>query len=86
MIIIKSCKNYKCLSFYIILFLCICNSSCSNKINDYLIKNIIYGKNKNDIKVDLEYDDSKTFNIKNYDNSPLLDESRNDDQLLKDIF
>ena len=26
------------------------------------------------------------FNIKNYDNSPLLDESRNDDQLLKDIF
>ena len=26
------------------------------------------------------------FNIKNYDNSPLLEESRNDDQLLKDIF
>ncbi len=26
------------------------------------------------------------FNIKNYANSPLLDESRNDDQLLKDIF
>ena len=26
------------------------------------------------------------FNIKNYDNSPLLDKSRNDYQLLKDIF
>ena len=25
------------------------------------------------------------FNIKNYNNSPLLEESRNDDQLLKDI-
>ena len=71
MIIIKSGKNYKCLSFYIILFLCIYQSSCSNKINDYLIKNIIYGKNKNDIKVDLEYDESKTFNIKNYDISQI---------------
>ena len=55
MIIIKSCKNYKCLSFYIILFLCIYHSSCSNKINDYLIKNIVYGKNKNDIKVIINY-------------------------------
>jgi hypothetical protein len=26
------------------------------------------------------------FNVKNYDNSPLLNESRNDSQLLKDIF
>ena len=71
MIIIKSGKNYKCLSFYIILFLCIYQSSCSNKINDYLVKNIIYGKNKNDIKVDLEYDESKIFNIKNYDISQI---------------
>ena len=66
MIIIKTCKNYKCLSIFIILLVCIYPCSCYNKINDYIIKNIVYGKNRNDVSVDLEYDKTKTFNIKNY--------------------
>ena len=67
MIIKKSCKNYKCLFAFIMLILSISLSSCSNIINDYKIKNITYGKNKNNISVDLEFDETKIFNIKDYD-------------------
>ena len=67
MIIINSCKNYKCLSSLIIILLNIYPSFCSNKINDYIIKNIVYGKNRDDIVVDLEYDKTKIFDIKDYD-------------------
>ena len=66
MIIIKSSKNYKCLSFLLIILLSIYSSSCSKKINDYIIKNIAYGKNRKDVSVDLEFDESKNFNIKDY--------------------
>ena len=66
MLIIKSCNNYKCLSIFIILLICINPSSCSSKINDYIIKNIIYGKDRKDVAVDLEYDKTKIFNIKDY--------------------
>ena len=66
MIIINSVKNYKCLFTYIIILLYIYPSYSSNNINDYIIKNIVYGKNKNDVKVDLEYDNTQNFNIKNY--------------------
>ena len=67
MIIINSCKNYKCLSSLIIILLNIYPSFCSYKINDYIIKNIAYGKNRDDIVVDLEYDKTKIFDIKDYD-------------------
>ena len=67
MIIINSCKNYKCLSSLLIILLNIYPSFCSNKINDYIIKNIAYGKNRDDIVVDLEYDKTKIFDIKDYD-------------------
>ena len=67
MIIIKCCNNYKCLSLFLLLLLNINLFQCSNKINDYIIKNISYGKNRNDIAVDLEYDKTKIFNIKDYD-------------------
>ena len=67
MIIINSCKNYKCLSSLIIILLNIYPSFCSNKINDYIIKNIAYGKNRDDIVVDLEYDKTIIFDIKDYD-------------------
>ena len=66
MIIIKSSKNYKCLSFLLIILLSIYSSSCSKKINDYIIKNIAYGKNRKDVSVDLEFDETKIFNIKDY--------------------
>ena len=62
----KSCNNYKILLVILILFI-IKPSSCSKKINDYIIKNITYGKNKRDVSIDLQYDKNKKFNIKNYD-------------------
>ena len=67
MLIKKSCYNYKWISAFIIISLYICPSFCSKNINDYIIKNIVYGKNKNDVVVDLEYDNNKIFNIKDYD-------------------
>ena len=67
MIIIKCCNNYKCLSLFLIILLNINLLQCSNIINDYIIKNISYGKNRKDIAVDLEYDKTKIFNIKDYD-------------------
>ena len=71
MIIIKS----KCLFPFIMILLTISLSSWSKIINDYIIKNFTYGKNKNDIAVDLEFDKSKIFNIKDYDIDPILPNS-----------
>ena len=71
MIIIKS----KCLFPFIMILLTISLSSCSKIINDYKIKNFTYGKNKNDIAVDLEFDKTKIFNIKDYDIDPILPNS-----------
>ena len=58
------------MSFYfynlLILLICINPSSCSSKINDYIIKNVVCGKDRKDVAVDLEYDKTKIFNIKDY--------------------
>ena len=67
MLIKLSCNNYKCLSILLIISLYICPSFCSKNNNDYLIKNVAYGKNNNDVVIDLEYDSNKIFNIKDYD-------------------
>ena len=75
MIIKKSSKNYKCLFAFIMILLSTSLTSCSKIINDYKIKNITYGKNKNDIAVDLEFDKTKIFNIKDYDIDPILPNS-----------
>ena len=63
----KSFNNYKCLFIILGILYIIHPSFCSKKINDYLVKNINYDKNKNDITIDLEYDKTKKFDIKNYD-------------------
>ena len=75
MIIKKSSKNYKCLFAFIMILLSTSLTSCSKIINDYKIKNITYGKNKNDIAVDLEFDKTKIFNIKDYDIDPIFPNS-----------
>ena len=73
MIIIKNDKsfnNYKCLVIYLsilIILLTIQSSYCSQRINDYIIKNITYGKNKYDVEIELEYNKNKIFDIKDYD-------------------
>ena len=65
MIIIKNDKsfnNYKCLVIYLsilIILLTIQSSYCSQRINDYIIKNITYGKNKYDVEIELEYNKNK---------------------------
>ena len=53
MLIKLSCNNYKCLSILLIISLYICPSFCSKNNNDYLIKNVAYGKNNNDVVRDL---------------------------------
>ena len=75
MIIKKSPKNYKCLFAIIMIILSISHTSCSKINNDYKIKNITYGKNKNNITIDLEFDKTKIFNIKDYDIEPILPNS-----------
>ena len=70
MILIKNGKNtniYKCFSILFILLLIIPFSLCDKKINDFIIKNINYGKNKYNVSIDLQFDNSKKFSIKDYD-------------------
>ena len=63
----KSSNHYKCLYILLIVIFFIHPSLCCKKINDYIIKNISYGKNKCDIQVELQYNKDKVFNIKDYD-------------------
>ena len=70
MIIIKYEKKfnkYKILFSLLFILSFLRPTFCCKKINDYLIKNIIYGKNKNDVAIELEYNKNKKFNIKDYD-------------------
>ena len=70
MILIKNGKNsynYKCLSIFLMILLIIPFSLSDKTKNDYIIKNINYGKNKYNVSIDLQYDKSKKFSIKDYD-------------------
>ena len=63
----KTCKHYKFLLIFLIkLFLFQTSSCCKNK-NDYIIKEIKYDKHKENLKVELQYDKKKNFDIKDYD-------------------
>ena len=63
----KSCKYYVFLLIFLISSFLIQTSLCCKNKNDYIIKEIIYDKNKENLKVDLQYDKNKNFNIKDYD-------------------
>ena len=70
MIIINYVKNSPTkfvFSFYLIIISIFGPSYCCQKRNDYIIKNITYGKNKLDVEIELEYDKNKKFDIKDYD-------------------
>ena len=70
MIIIKYGKNYNSHKFllrFLLILLLVEPNFCCKKINDYLIKNIAYGKNKYDVAIDLQYNKNKKFKIKDYD-------------------
>ena len=63
----KTCKHYKFLLIFLIkLFLFQTSLCCKNK-NDYIIKEIKYDKHKENLKVELQYDKNKNFDIKDYD-------------------
>lgn len=63
----KSCNHYKCLFILLLIIILIHTVFCSKKINDYLIKKITYGKHKYNVSIDLQYNENKKFDIKDYD-------------------
>ena len=63
----KTSKYYKFLLIFLIKSFLIQTSLCCKNKNDYIIKEITYDKNKENLKVDLQYDKNKNFDIKDYD-------------------
>ena len=63
----KTSKNRKCLYIFLVIFIIIHQSSCCKNKNDYIIKKISYGNNKDEVEIELQYDKNKVFNIKDYD-------------------